>query len=152
MYENKGRRNFYYGQVLWFADKYWEIVRGHGWKFQTSDGGVHLYQHSTTPIRRHTKVQGKRSPYDGDWLYWGTRLGKHPEISLRVSTLLKRQRGRCPECGLFFRDADILEIDHIIPKQWGGSDARANLQLLHRHCHNKKTVRETNSKTVEGTS
>jgi RNA-directed DNA polymerase len=136
----------------WVADKYWEIVRGHGWKFQTPDGRVHLYQHNTTPIRRHTKVQGKRSPYDGDWLYWGTRLGKHPEISLRVSTLLKRQRGRCSECGLFFREADILEIDHIIPKQWGGSDARANLQLLHRHCHDTKTVRETNSKTVEGTS
>jgi len=38
---------------------------------------------------------------------------------------------------------DKMEVDHIIPKGQGGSETRDNLQLLHRHCHDKKTARET---------
>jgi RNA-directed DNA polymerase len=132
----------------WVADKYWNIVKGKGWTFQSPDGDTRMYRHETTPIRRHVKVQGQRSPYDGDWLYWSSRLGKHPEIPLRVATLLKRQRGKCAECRLFFKDADIMEVDHILPKRWGGGDSRNNLQLLHRHCHNLKTARE-NDLTAE---
>ena len=88
------------------------------------------------------KVQSQRSPYDGDWIYWSTRLGKHPEIPVRVATLLKRQQGRCLECRLFFKDGEALEVDHIIPKEWGGSDSQYNRQLLHRHCHDVKTARD----------
>ncbi|MCA1605462.1 MAG: group II intron reverse transcriptase/maturase, partial [Acidobacteria bacterium] len=62
------------------------------------------------------KVQGSRSPYDGDWVYWSTRLGRAPEVPLRVTKLLKEQKGRCPECGLYFKDGDVMEVDHIIPK------------------------------------
>jgi RNA-directed DNA polymerase len=32
-----------------------------------------------------------------------------------------------------------MEIDHIIPKFKGGKDEYDNLQVLHRHCHDKKT-------------
>jgi len=124
------------------VDKYWKITKGEDWRFQTPNGDHRLYEHETTPIRRHIKVQGRRSPYDGDWLYWSTRLGRHPEVPLRVATLLKRQRGRCRECGQFFKDVDVLEVDHILPKKWGGTDSRNNLQLLHRHCHDTKTARE----------
>jgi RNA-directed DNA polymerase len=35
-----------------------------------------------------------------------------------------------------------MEVDHIIPKTWGGTEATGNLQLLHRHCHTAKTARE----------
>ncbi|MBD2347197.1 hypothetical protein H6G18_24150 [Anabaena subtropica FACHB-260] len=28
---------------------------------------------------RHIQVQGSRSPFDGDWVYWSSRMGKHPE-------------------------------------------------------------------------
>ncbi len=51
---------------------------------------MRLKKHSETPIGRHIKVQGNRSPYDGDFLYWSTRMGKHPEISTTVTTLLHR--------------------------------------------------------------
>jgi len=33
-----------------------------------------------------------------------------------------------------------MEIDHIIPQVRGGSDAIANLQLLHQRCHERKTA------------
>jgi len=42
--------------------------------------------------------------------------------------------------GLTFRDGDIFEIDHIIPRRLGGANGYTNLQLLHRHCHDTKTA------------
>ncbi len=126
----------------WVADKYWSFTTGKRWIFKTPNSNLQLYQHDETPIRRHVKVQGSRSPYDGDWVYWSTRLGRDPEIPLRVTKLLKEQKGRCPECGLYFKDGDAMEVDHIIAKQWGGRDAHYNRQLLHRHCHMRKTARE----------
>ena len=33
-----------------------------------------------------------------------------------------------------------MEIDHIIPISKGGNNSYSNLQLLHRHCHDLKTV------------
>ena len=35
-----------------------------------------------------------------------------------------------------------MEVDHIIPQGCGGTDGKANLQLLHRHCHDHKTARD----------
>ena len=57
------------------------------------------------------------------------------------SSLLKEQQGKCVFCGMYLKDTDIstMEIDHIIPKSLGGKDAKKNLQLLHGHCHDKKT-------------
>jgi RNA-directed DNA polymerase len=122
----------------WIVDQYWRITKGKGWRFQPPGSDYQLYQHGSTPIRRHVKVQGLRSPYDGDWIYWSTRLGKHPEVPLRVATLLKRQRGRCLECGLFFKDGDVMKVVHIAPKHLGGSAMHHQRQLLHRHCHHAK--------------
>jgi RNA-directed DNA polymerase len=101
---------------------------------------ITTYRHSSAPIRRHVKVQGRRSPYDGDWLYWSTRLGKHPEVPLRVTRLLKWQRSKCSVCGLFFKDGDVIQVVHIVPKQPDGSGVRRHQQLLHRHCDNAISV------------
>ena len=51
--------------------------------------------HSEVAITRHIKVRGNRSPYDGDWVYWSTRRGRHPSVSPRLAKLLKEQHGRC---------------------------------------------------------
>jgi RNA-directed DNA polymerase len=131
---NKGTR--------WIARRYGTITRGQGWSFQPPQGEVRLYRHGQTPIRRHVKVHGTRSPYDGDWVYWSTRLGQHPEVSPRIARLLKRQHGKCLECGLFFAESDRMEVDHILPHGCGGTDGTDNLQLLHRHCHDRKTTRD----------
>lgn len=60
----------------------------------------------------------------------------------RVTTLLKKQKGKCTHCELFFRESDVLEVDHKIPKSQGGKDIYDNFQLLHRHCHDKKTAND----------
>jgi RNA-directed DNA polymerase len=62
---------------------------------------VYLHLHSEVAITRHVKVQGNRSPYDGDWVYWSTRQGRHPDASPKLAKLLKTQHGRCRYCGLF---------------------------------------------------
>ncbi len=88
----------------------------------------------------YVKVKRNKSPYDGDLKYWYKRLLIHPELSTRKLNLLKRQKGRCQECGLYFTESDIMEVDHIIPLSLGGLDRYDNLQLLHGHCHDSKTA------------
>lgn len=126
----------------WIAHRYWLIDRGEGWRFAASipEGIQRLARHSHTAIQRHVKVQGQRSVFDADWIYWSTRMGRHPQVSQRVALLLKRQRGTCAYCRLFFKDKDLLEIDHILSRAQGGKDEFTNLQLLHRHCHDVKSA------------
>lgn len=124
----------------WVAQRYWRRNQGH-WNFAPADG-PRLLRHDRRPIRRHIKVQHTRSPFDGDWAYWGARLGRHPELSRREAILLKWQKGLCAWCGLAFHPEDLLEVDHIIPRDAGGKDGYLNWQLLHHHCHDTKTARD----------
>ena len=118
--------------------KYWDIGEGRSWAFRCPQRDFWLCRHDRTAIVRHVKVQGTRSPFDGHWLYWSARLGRHPGVVPGVARLLKKQQGKCPWCGLFFRHGDVWNVDHIVPKSKGGTDATDNLQLLHRHCHLRK--------------
>ena len=136
----------------WVAMKYWRLEHG-TWTFGTKDG-MALYDHVQTPYRPHAKVRLDASPFDGDWSYWATRLGKHPELPLRVAKLLKRQQGMCAWCGLYFRMEDQWEVDHIVPQgsPHRGPSTYANLQLLHQHCHDQKTARDRQAVGVHDTN
>jgi RNA-directed DNA polymerase len=123
----------------WVGKRYWHQLdtRVAFATSATDRDTVYLLTHSEMPITRHVKVRGNRSPYDGDWVYWSTRQGRHPDAKPRLAKLLKTQRGRCRYCGLFFQHDDRIEVDHI------NGDRRnsryANLQALHGHCHDAKT-------------
>ena len=67
-------------------------------------------------------------------------MGHSPDMPSRKASLLKRQKGICPWCCLNFREGDLLETDHNIPRALGGKDEYKNLQLLHGHCHDEKTA------------
>ena len=112
-------------------------------EFSTPDG-LRLVHHADMPIRRHVKVRGRASPYDGNLVYWAQRLRDHPLTSSRVALLLKRQGGRCARCGLLFTDSDrdCIEVDHIIPRSRGGAHDPTNMQALHGHCHDEKTAED----------
>ncbi|MBF2017808.1 MAG: HNH endonuclease, partial [Rivularia sp. T60_A2020_040] len=133
-HRNKGR--------AWIRLKYFKTIEGNNWEFATREGKnpLRLKQHSSTKITRYVKVKGNASPYDGNWLYWSSRMGVHPEVPARVATLLKQQKGKCAHCGNYFKDGDLIEVDHKIPKSKGGKESYDNWQLLHRHCHDKKTA------------
>lgn len=128
----------------WIRHKYFKTVEGNNWVFATGEGKnpLKLIQHSSTEIKRYVKVKGKASPYDGDWIYWSSRMGVHPEIPVRVAKLLKRQKGKCAHCDNYFKDGDSIEVDHIVPKSKGGRESYDNWQLLHRHCHDTKTAND----------
>ena len=119
-------------------DKYWRTVGDRNWCFST-ENGWELKQHSDTPIVRHIQIKAVASPFDGNWTYWSKRRGEYPETPNRVASLIKRQKGICPHCGLYFTSTDIVEVDHIKPTSLGGKDTYDNLQLLHKHCHDTKT-------------
>lgn len=134
----------------WILRKYWKPHGRQRWCFTTGQTNLVLPLHSMTMIQRHVKVRGEKSPYDGDWIYWSVRLGKYLAVSQSVATLLKKQKGRCPICELYFKDDDRMEIDHRIPLSLGGSSSYSNLQLLHRHCHDRKTATDGSSGALKG--
>jgi RNA-directed DNA polymerase len=124
--------------------RYWHSIGGNNWVFSTSEKGTNplrLLKHSKFKCSStdYVKVKGDKSPYDGDLVYWSSRMGKNPDLPSRVSKLLKWQKGKCPHCEFIFRNGDVMEVDHIVPRAIGGKDEYKNLQLLHRHCHDVKT-------------
>ena len=123
----------------WIKKKYFSNVNGtRNWVL--NDGEYIQNRHSDVPMVRHIKVKGNKSPYDGNWTYWSSRIGKHPGVRKEVTTLLKRQKNKCAFCGLTFSPTDLMEVDHIKPRSKGGDNTIKNKQLLHRHCHDSKTA------------
>src|SRR6266568_2575864 len=119
----------------WVVEKYWHRVGKRKWVFATPKNAA-LRRHSTTPIQRYTKVKGMASPYDGNTLYWSQRLKTHPLMHETKARLLRNQQGKCRWCELYFKDGDIMEIDHL-DRNRNNNDLR-NKMLLHRHCHDER--------------
>ncbi len=133
-HSNKGNK--------WIVNKYWQSIGGDNWVFATrqeESNPLRLLKHSSIDIIRYVKVKGEASPYNGNLVYWSSKMGKHPEMPVRTASLLKKQKGKCAHCELWFNEEDVIETDHIIPKAIGGRNEYKNWQLLHRHCHDEKT-------------
>jgi RNA-directed DNA polymerase len=116
----------------WRLRRYWKRQET---RMSFSDGKNSLICHADTPIVRHVKVRGDKSPYDGDWVYWVKRLGRDPTKPDRVVRLVKRQDGLCMVCGLHFTTEDAMEVHH-----WDSDRSNnrfKNLALLHAHCHDQ---------------
>lgn len=125
--------------------KYWMTIGNNNWVFAARKGDenpLRLLSHNEfgSSSTEYVKVKGEASPYDGKLIYWSTRMGRNPDMPSRKASLLKRQKGICSWCCLHFRDGDLLERDHNIPRALGGKDEYRNLQLLHGHCHDEKTA------------
>jgi len=116
----------------WRFRHYW---RGIGKRITFSNGTATLVHHAATPIKRHIKVKGDKSPFDGDWRYWVRRLARTPGQPPQWTKVLKRQDGKCAFCGLCFMASDVMELHHQDrnPSHKGLS----NLALLHGHCHDQ---------------
>ena len=124
--------------------KYWHTVKGRvSFSSITNDSKsfsqIFHRDYTGNSINHYVKVQGTRSVFDGDFVYWATRLGKHPDLHPRQARLLRRQRGKCSHCHLNFSFNEVMEVDHITPRSLGGKNDWKNLQLLHRHCHHEKS-------------
>jgi RNA-directed DNA polymerase len=135
------KRRHPHKSVFWKVNKYWTVNQGKGWRFQTPTG-QRLRKHSETHIRRHIKVQGTASPYDGNLLYWSQRLRAHPLLRSTLARLLQKQQGRCSYCGRYFIEEDQIEIDHFLPLSQGGKARFDNLMALHRYCHDQRHAKK----------
>jgi RNA-directed DNA polymerase len=133
-----GRRH-HNKSMRWVFDKYWRRSDRGRLEFSIPEG-LRLVHHADTPIKRHVKVRGQASPYDGNLPYWANRLQDHPLTRSKVAFLLRRQQGVCAYCGLLLTDRDNIEVDHIYPLILGGRNDSINMQALHRHCHDQKTT------------
>ena len=126
------------------VSRYWLVNSGGGWVF-TSKDGPRLKCHRYTRFRLHIKVKGNHSPYDGDWLYWGSRLRSYPGISPLKSFLLRKQKGKCKHCELNFLPESLIELHHLDGNN--DNNCRQNLALLHRHCHDQVHAASNSSTT-----
>ena len=88
---------------------------------------------------KHVKIKGDKSPFDGDYIYWGNRLSKYSGLASSMITMMNSQKNKCSICKQTFVLGERLEVDHIIPKSSGGSNNPTNLQLVHRICHVEKS-------------
>jgi RNA-directed DNA polymerase len=126
----------------WIVQRYWHERGGERWCFGVPEG-LRLVQHTAMHHERYIKVRDTASPYDGNLRYWSTRLRTHWAADTPMARLLRRQRGRCPSCGLIFRDEDRLELHHIVRPADGGTNLESNLQAVHVHCHDQLTARQS---------
>jgi RNA-directed DNA polymerase len=62
---------------------------------------------------------------------------KANSLSTRKYCVWIRQKGICPCCQQFLdpKQPGILDLHHIKPRIFGGSDKLNNLALMHEHCH-----------------
>jgi RNA-directed DNA polymerase len=125
----------------WIADKYFHIIDKRKWCYATkTDGKIDqvLSKYADTKIKRHIKVQAGKSYYDGDELYWATRLSKgYGDISPSKAKMLVKQDGKCAYCNAVFNNGDLMESHHKTFVSEGGKDTYTNLVLMHKHCHDQ---------------
>ena len=57
--------------------------------------------------------------------------------------ILLRDSGLCQLCLALDKITAARDVDHIVPKEEGGTDDDENLQSLCRSCHKAKTAQES---------
>lgn len=85
------------------------------------------------------KIQGNKSPYNRENLYWAKRNPKHCRWNARTIKLVRGQEYKCPICEQLFTEDSTIEIDHVKPIALGGEDTTSNIQAVHDYCHSAKT-------------
>lgn len=103
---------------------------------------VQLILLSQFPIERHTLIQDL-NPFDIlNTAYFVKRKqkGTLSQWDKRRAELLLRSKSTCKVCDQLLEPDQMVEIHHILPKKFGGSDLPSNLILLHRECHRQVTM------------
>jgi RNA-directed DNA polymerase len=131
----------------WIKDRYFEVIGGRHWVFHGEVAGreemiqpVRLFEASSVPIRRHTKVKGEANPYDPAWEpYFEERLGVKMAGTLMgrwtLRLLWREQSGICPVCQQKITTVTGWHNHHIQWRTHGGPDTIENRVLVHPNCH-----------------
>lgn len=101
---------------------------------------VRLVNTSSTPIRRHRKIQGNANPFDASMeTYFEALVGLRMQDSLKyrrtLLALWRNQDGCCPACHQRITKDTGWHCHHKVRKTDGGGNNLTNLVLLHPNCH-----------------
>lgn len=126
--------------VKWQRHKYWGQFnpdRMDSWTFGDKQTGGYLLKFDWFPIERHALVKGRASPDDPSLKeYWAKRqAAKAKDLTVSKQHLVKRQKGRCRECGESLFNDEELQVHHLLARSQGGKDSYSNLALVHLLCH-----------------
>ena len=80
---------------------------------------------------KFVNVKGKKSPFDGDIVYWSARNSKLYDGE--TSKALKRQNHSCAVCGLKFISEERVHLHHLDGNH--NNWRRENLVAIHQSCH-----------------
>ena len=80
---------------------------------------------------RYAKVEGIKSPYDGNITYWSKRNSKLYDG--QTSKALKRQNHSCATCGLKLTGSEKVHLHHVDGNHNNWS--HDNLVAIHESCH-----------------
>lgn len=135
--------------AYWRKQKYFAQHSGRDWSFfgemRTDDGQpskIWLLRASSTPIKRHIKIQGDANPYDPAYeTYFEKREAAHMRESFRGTRILRflwyEQSGLCPVCNLKITRTTGWRLHYCVPRTMGGSTSAKNCLLLHPECHDR---------------
>lgn len=133
----------------WRKQKYFAPHSGQNWSFfgeVLDDDGqpskIWLLRASSTPIKRHTKIQGDANPYDPAYeTYFEKREAVHMRESFRGTRILRflwyEQRGLCPVCNMKITRVTGWRLHYCVSRTMGGSSSAENCVLFHPECHDR---------------
>ena len=124
----------------WIVSRYWMTIGNRNWVFGTKvdDNLLYLARHDRTNITRHIKIQGSRSIFDGDWIYWSKRMGRYPGTPDAVAKLVKDQKGKCSRCKKSFVESDTLRLGRLRVTSSLKGKKQQKTFLFHANCNVRK--------------
>ncbi|MDJ0729399.1 MAG: reverse transcriptase domain-containing protein [Crocosphaera sp.] len=136
LYLNWGRKRFSKKGLGYISKKIFHPSKTSKYTFGCKENGKTytvptLYEFPYTP---YIKVQGNRSPYDGDWVYWSKRMINHPETPKDIASGLKKQKGKCYLCNKNLTVEDQMEVHHKNSNR--KNNRKDNKVIVHNYCHN----------------
>jgi RNA-directed DNA polymerase len=134
------RRNHPKKPAYWMKARYFgrlNLERNDHWVFGDKDSGMHLLKFAWFKIERHVLVKENASPDDRALRdYWAKRKrNRSKDLKPSRARIAQNQQGCCLHCGESLFDGEDIQLHHKIPKEAGGTDKYANLELLHLFCH-----------------
>jgi RNA-directed DNA polymerase len=124
----------------WRKARYWgrlHPTRADDWVFGNKDNGAYLLKFKWFKIERHVIVQGTASPDDPALrTYWAARArARAHSLTPSRQRIAKQHDHVCPVCGDSLFTGEEVHVHHKVPRKQGGTDAYANLELVHYYCH-----------------
>lgn len=119
----------------WCKQKCFANHGGQDWFFfgeVLDDGGqprnIRLLRASSTPIKRHNRIQGDANPYDPACeTYFEKREEVHMRESFRGTRILRflwyEQRGLCPVCHIKITRVTGWRLHYCVSRTMGGSNS-----------------------------